>query len=80
MDQNLDRTAEDTIELLETRLRDIEYVLSGHRSEAVDKEDIGSVEKRLRDLERGLDKIVIKSRFMQDLLRLRKLFLLSDSF
>jgi hypothetical protein len=74
MEYSLDRTATDIIEQLETRLQRIEYVTSGHLDGSVLKDDNRSASMRLRDLEQGLGQLVSKSRVVQDLLKLRKLF------
>lgn len=74
MDYPLDRTTIDIIEQLEARLQRIEYVTSGHLDGSVLKDDTRSASMRLRDLEQGLGQLVSKSRVVQDLLKLRKLF------
>jgi hypothetical protein len=75
MEYPLDRTTPDIIEQLEARLRRIEYITSGHLDGSVLKNDNRPVSMRLKDLEQGLGQLVSKSRVVQDLLRLRKLFL-----
>ena len=77
MEYPLDRTTTDIIEQLEARLQKIEYVTSGRLDESVLKEDNRSANMRLRDLEQGLNQLVSKSRVVQDLLKLRKLFLIA---
>jgi hypothetical protein len=72
MEYSLDRTATDIIEQLEGRLRRIEHVTSGQR---ILKDGNRSASMKLRDLEQGLGQLVSKSRVIQDLLKLRKLFL-----
>jgi hypothetical protein len=70
MDNTLDKTASVTIDLLEARLKRIEYAVCGH----VDGATISSEEnatKRLADLEHFLHQLALKSRVVQDLLRLR---------
>ncbi len=78
MEPPLGRTASDTIELLEARLRRIEYVINGHWDEREVQDNTKSADARLRDLEHSLSQLVAKSRVMQDLLKLRKLF--QDSY
>ncbi|KAL3418951.1 nuclear distribution protein [Phlyctema vagabunda] len=72
MDLPLDKTATETIDLLEARLRRIEYALRGGQSvedPLPSKED--SATKRLQDLEHTLHELASRSRVIQDLLRLR---------
>lgn len=71
MESSSNQIASDTIELLEARLRRIEYVLFGQQEIAV-SEDKRSASRRLQDLENALSQLVTKSRVMQDLLKLRK--------
>ncbi len=75
MEYSLDRTTTDIIEQLEARLQRIGYVTSGHLDGSIVKDDSRSASMRLRDLEQGLGRLVSKSRVVQDLLKLRKLFL-----
>lgn len=72
MESPFDQTADETIELLEARLRRIEYVVTGQRAEVEDKDDTRPAIKRLEGLERSLNRLVGKSRLMQDLLKIRK--------
>jgi hypothetical protein len=74
MEYSLDRTATDIIERLEARLQRIEFVTSGHLDGSVLKDDTRSASMRLRDLEQGIGQLASKSRVIQDLLKLRKLF------
>ncbi|KAG0645155.1 hypothetical protein D0Z07_9244 [Hyphodiscus hymeniophilus] len=69
MDNTFDITALETIDLLETRLKRIEYAVCGH----VDKATIHNNEnatKKLAELEHSLHQLASKSRVIQDLLRL----------
>jgi len=75
MDYLLDRTTTGIIEQLEARLQRIEYVTIGHLDKSVLNDNKRSVYVRLGDLEHGLNQLVSKSRVIQDLLKLRKLFL-----
>jgi hypothetical protein len=73
MDSTFDKTATDTIDLLEARLRRIEYAVRGQVDEATLSENKTSAAKRLADLEHSLHQLASKSRVIQDLLRLRGL-------
>lgn len=73
MEQSLDGTADHTISLLEARLRRIEYVVIGEKTE-IKTEQATTATERLRDLEIALDRILAKSKASQDLLRLRMFF------
>ena len=75
MDYLLDRTTTGIIEQLEARLQRIEYVTIGHLDKSVLNDNKRSVYVRLGDLEHGLNQLVSKSRVIQGLLKLRKLFL-----
>lgn len=69
MDNTFDKTAVETIDLQESRLRRIEYAVgSGH----ADVEPEISAAKRLENLEHALHQLASKSSVVQDLLRLRK--------
>lgn len=72
MEPSLSQTPIDVIEQLEARLRRIEYVTSGHLDKSILKNDTRSATMRLRDLEQCLNRLVSKSRVVQDLLKLRK--------
>jgi hypothetical protein len=72
MELSLDRTASDTIELLEARLQRIEYVITGRSKDGSFRDGGKSITTKLQDLEHSLDRLVAKSRVMQDLLKLRK--------
>lgn len=77
MDNTFDNTATETIDLLEARLRRIEYALNGQAGEAAASstptthDATEPVTKRLADLEQTLHQITSKSRVIQDLLTLR---------
>lgn len=72
MAKDLDETAVLTLDLLEARLRALEYVINGHytvvTSGGTSKKT--AVEK-LEELEGGLDQLTAGSRFVSDLLELR---------
>jgi len=70
MDKDLDSTAIQTIDLLEARLRRIEYVLHGQRETAYPDGSKSAIQ-RLRDLEHVLGQLIAKSKVVQDLLKLR---------
>ena len=72
MDNAFDKTAMETIDLLEARLRRIEYAVRGQVGEAVLSDNKTPATKRLADLEHSLHQLASKSRVIQDLLRLRK--------
>jgi hypothetical protein len=71
MENTFDSTAIETIELLEARLRRIEYAIRGQVGEATTHDSNGSAAKRLADLEQSLHQLASKSRVVQDLLTLR---------
>lgn len=67
----MENTAVVTMELLESRLRAIEYALYGHLDpNAADGSK--SAATRLRELEVGLQHYAAKTKVIQDLLKLRK--------
>jgi len=70
MEDTFNRTAIETIDLLETRLRRIEYALRG--TAAVNSVNKDPATKRLADLEHFLHQLASKSRVVQELLRLRE--------
>src|SRR5436190_23483072 len=73
MSTSRDQTACDTIELLEARLKRLHYVITGHHPEVVTTNSRTPANVMLKDLERGLDQLIAKSKVIQDLLKLRKL-------
>lgn len=73
MESTFDKTAIETIDLLEARLRRIEYAVCGQVDEALMSSDKGSAAQRLQNLEHSLHQLASKSRVVQDLLRLRGL-------
>jgi hypothetical protein len=76
MENTFDKTATETIELLEARLRRIEYAVCGQLDEAsLSKNNNGSATQRLQSLEHSLHQLASKSRVVQDLLKLRGLSL-----
>lgn len=72
MDNTFDKTAVETIDLLEARLKRIEYAVCGHVGDAGIPSNKPSASKRLADLEHSLHQLASKSRVVQDLLRLRE--------
>lgn len=75
MEHTFDETALETIELLEARLRRIEYAVCGEADKvSLTKRDVPA-SKRLSELEHALHQLASKSRVVQDLLRLRKHYL-----
>jgi len=70
MGSALDKTAVHTIELLEARLRRIEYALYGHVDPATAASTEASAAERLANLEHALHQLTVKSRVLQDLLNL----------
>jgi hypothetical protein len=73
MDNTFDKTAIETIDLLEARLRRIEYAVSGQVGEAPGStpDSTAPIAKRLADVEQSLYQLASKSRVIQDLLMLR---------
>lgn len=74
MENTFDKTASETIDLLEARLRRIEYAVCGHiDTTSVTSSDVSiSAYERLADLEHILHGLASKSRVIQDLLKLRE--------
>lgn len=72
MDNTFDKTAIETIELLEARLQRIEYAVGGQADKAANSRGDVSAAKRLVALEHSLHQLASKSRTVQDLLRLRQ--------
>ena len=73
MDNTFDKTALETIDLLEARLKRIEYAVCGHVHEAtISKSKEENAAKRLGELEHSLHQLALKSRVIQDLLKLRE--------
>lgn len=72
MDKASDDTAGLTLDLLEGRLRNIEYAINGHFDGATSSLEQKSAAQRLSDLENALDRLATKSKVVQDLLKLRK--------
>jgi hypothetical protein len=71
MDNTFDKTAIETIDLLEARLRRIEYAVCGHVDSAAISSSEASAFERLSNLEHTLHQLASKSRVIQDLLQLR---------
>ena len=72
MDNTFDTTATETIDLLEARLRRIEYAVRGQADQAVLSDNKTSATQRLADLEHALHQLASKSRVVQELLRIRE--------
>ncbi|KAF4621884.1 hypothetical protein G7Y89_g14459 [Cudoniella acicularis] len=70
MENTFDQTAVETIDLLEARLRRIEYAVCGHVEDAAIAGQKTSAIKRLSSLEHSLHQLASKSRVVQDLLKL----------
>ncbi len=73
MEHPYDKIAIETIDLLEARLRRIEFAISGQVNDASLTNSKGSVTQRLSRLESSLHQFASKSRVVQDLLKLCKL-------
>jgi hypothetical protein len=71
METPFDKTAVETLDLFEARLRRIEYAVSGQVDEATPADGNTPAAQRLADLEHALHQLASKSRVIQDLLRLR---------
>jgi hypothetical protein len=67
------QTPRDTIDLLEARLKRIQYVITGVNNDAAPKPGAPAI-VMLQELEHGLNQLVTKSKVLQDLLKLRKTF------
>ena len=72
MDDTFDKTAVETIDLLEARLRRIEFALRG-QTDVTPYDGKTSAAKRLADLEHSLHHLASKSKVVQELLSLRRL-------
>lgn len=73
MDNTFDKTATETIDALEARLRRIEYAICGQVNETSASIGKPPVAQRLASLEHALHQLASKSRVIQDLLRIRLL-------
>lgn len=71
MNNTFDKTAIETIDLLEARLRRIEFATCGQVKDAPVGNGQPSAMQRLGKLESSLHQLASKSRVVQDLLRLR---------
>jgi hypothetical protein len=71
MDNTFDKIATETIDLLEARLRRIEYAVCGQNAETSVTDGKLPVARRLVSLERALHQVASKSKTVQDLLRIR---------
>lgn len=74
MENTFDKTAVETIDLLEARLRRIEYAICGELNVETFDGNKESISNRLGDLEHSLHQLAAKSRVVQDLLKLREYF------
>ncbi|KAH6675125.1 hypothetical protein B0J14DRAFT_29477 [Halenospora varia] len=74
MDNTFDKTALETIDLLEARLKRIEYAVCGHVETAAVEGQKNSAIKRLASLEHSLHQLASRSRVVQDLLKLHSGF------
>jgi len=70
MESSLDSAANGTIDLLEARLRRIEYVVRGHLDNTSDLDSQKPVTTRLAKLEASLYRLKSSSRVIQELLKL----------
>jgi len=70
MENTFDKTAIETLDLLEARLRRVEYAICGSVEEATSTTSKTSAVKRLGQLEHSLHQLASKSRVIQDLLKL----------
>ncbi|PMD63310.1 uncharacterized protein K444DRAFT_641561 [Hyaloscypha bicolor E] len=70
MENTFDKTAVETIDLLEARLRRIEYAVCGQVNESTLSGNKTSAARRLAALEYSLHQLASKSRVVQELLRL----------
>jgi hypothetical protein len=73
MDNSFDHAAIQTLDLLEARLRRIEYAIGAQLNKTSTNSDEYSVTQRLARLENSLHQLASKSKVIQDLLRLRQL-------
>jgi hypothetical protein len=71
MNNTFDKTAVETIDLLEARLRRIEFVICGQVMEVSREKCQPSAIQRLAKLESSLHQLASKSKAVQDLLKLR---------
>ena len=83
MTDDTERTARETVDLLEQRLRRIEYFLTGHdpaqeplQEAAADRKD-RTVLTHLSQVGQNLTKLASKSPTVNDLLKLCKLYMLA---
>jgi len=71
MDEPLDKVASETIDLLEARLRRIEYAVCGEVQRETLVNTKPAIATRLADMERSLHQLAVRSNVVQDLLKLR---------
>ncbi|KAL2076197.1 hypothetical protein VTL71DRAFT_1140 [Oculimacula yallundae] len=70
MENTFDQTATETIDLLEARLRRIEFAVSGQVEQIPSSNNATSATQRLASLEHSLHQLASKSRAIQELLKL----------
>ncbi|EKD12493.1 uncharacterized protein L3040_008183 [Drepanopeziza brunnea f. sp. 'multigermtubi'] len=70
MEHTFDQTASETIDLLEARLRRIEFAVSGQVEDVPSSGNKSTASQRLADLEHSLHQLASKSRVIQELLKL----------
>lgn len=73
MDHPFDQASNETIDLLEARLRRIEFAVCGEASSKTSEHAGKTVSDRLGELEHSLHQLAARSKVVQDLLKLRKL-------
>jgi hypothetical protein len=71
MENAFDKTALETIDLLEARLKRIEYAVCGHIDQFTLPSQKKTAVQRLGELEHSLHQIASRSSTVQDLLKLR---------
>jgi len=71
MEHTFDQTATETIDLLEARLRRIEFAISGQVESTSSSSNAAPATQRLASLEHSLHQLASKSRVIQELLKLR---------
>jgi predicted hydrocarbon binding protein len=72
MDHSFDQASNETIDLLEARLRRIEYAVCGEASSKTSEQAGHTISDRLAELEHSLHQLAAKSKVVQDLLKLRE--------
>lgn len=72
MENSFDKTALETIDLLEARLKRIEYAVCGHIDQSTLPSQKKTAVQRLGELEHSLHQMASRSSTVLDLLRLRR--------